>query len=151
MNKTLNDFGISVNVDNVQEYCRHSKELTSSQSSKALKFVKFKCLKYLGDFNNPEFDKIREKYGNAKQLFMCLPLNKKDHHMVFGIKINKIPFLSNYNNSEYIIYKDIKGTFQCNCQGFQSKKRKGKIIEGGANCSHILALFYSFKLKTFCK
>jgi len=138
-----------ITEDNVQYYCRHTKELKHSQISKALKFVRFNCIRYLGRSDNPMLEKLKDLYPDAKHFFICLPLNTKTYHNAFGLTFNKMPYTNDYNSSEYIIYKTPDGTFECNCQGFQSKKRKGEIIIEGSNCSHILALFYSFKLKRF--
>ena len=138
-----------VTEDNVQYWSRHTKELKHSQVSKALKFVRFNCVRYLGSFDNPVFNKVRVNYPDAKHFFVCLPLNTKTSHNALGVSFKKMPYANDYNSSEYLIYKNLDGTFECNCQGFQSKKRKGDLVQGGANCSHILALFYSFKLKRF--
>jgi len=62
-----------------------------------------------------------------------------------------MPYPVDYNSSEYIIFKNKDGNFECNCQGYQTKKRKGELVPDGANCSHVLALFYSFKIKRFRK
>ena len=41
------------------------------------------------------------------------------------------------------------GLWTCNCQGYQSKLKRGEITGDGVACSHILALFYAFKMKKF--
>jgi len=123
-------------VENVQYWCRHTKELKNTQVNKALQFVRFNCLHYIG--NNR---------------FVCLPLNteKEWSFKLDDAKmcISKKPFDTDYNRSEYIISRLPGGTFECNCQGWQSKARRGEAIKDGANCSHVLALFYAFKLKKF--
>lgn len=143
----------NITSDNVQYWCRHSKELKNTQVSKALKFLKYDCLRYLGEpFEHLEgFKRLKDKYPEAKHIFVCLPLNTKDYHEFLGIRLEKESYDKDYNNSEYIIYKTQEGTFECNCQGYQSKKRRGEIIPEGANCSHILALFYAFKMRRFGK
>ena len=135
--------------DNVQYWCRHTKELAKSQVSKALKFLRNNCIRYVGDFDNEQFNKLRADYDNAKHIFVCLPLNTHEEHQALGVTFQKEAFLKDYNWSEYIIFKKKDGTFECNCQGWQSKKRKGEIVSEGANCSHVLALYFSFKLKRF--
>lgn len=140
-----------IDEHNVQYWCRHTKELKTSQVSKALKFVRFHCIKYIGKaFENlTGFESLREKYPDAKHAFICLPLNTASAHTFLGTTMQKEPYDKDYNNSEYIIYKKADGTFECNCQGWQSKSRKGEIIPEGANCSHVLALYYAFKMKRF--
>ena len=140
-----------INQDNVQYWCRHTKELQNSQVSKALKLVKYDCIKYLGKaFENIEgFKHLKKIYPEAKHLFVCLPLNTNKSHEFLGIELKKIPFLKDYNSSEYIIFKRADGTFECNCQGWQSKANKGEITPDGANCSHVLALLFCFKIKRF--
>ena len=142
-----------INSDNVMYYCRHSKELQNTQVSKALKFIKYDCIKYIGKaFDNLEgLAHLREKYKEATHIFICLPLNTEETCDFFGMELTKKPYEKNYNNSEYIIFKKKDGTFECNCQGWQSKANKGEIITEGANCSHILALYFCFKMKRFGK
>ena len=140
-----------ITENNVQYWCRHTKELKCQSRIKALKLLKFNCIRYVGKFNNPIFDIIRNKYEGAKHFFICLPLNTSKEHKALGVSFQKEPYPIDYNSSEYLIFAKANGTFECNCQGYQSKKRKGELIEGGANCSHILALFYNFKLKRFGK
>ena len=140
-----------VTEDNVQYWSRHTKELRKSQVSKALKFVHFNCVRYVGDFDNSVFNTIKQKYEGGKHFFLCLPLNTSENHKGFGVTFRKMPYPVDYNSSEYIIFKNKDGNFECNCQGYQTKKRKGELVPGGANCSHVLALFYSFKIKRFRK
>ena len=61
--------------------------------------------------------------------------------------------LKGYNSNMYFIVqsKAYPNTFECSCQGWQTKHKKGEIIEEGANCSHVLALFFCFKMKKFQK
>ena len=140
-----------INGSNVQYWSRHTKELANSQVLKALRFVNNNCIRYLGKAfeTREEFSKLKELYPEAKHIFICLPLNTKETHEFLGVNLEKKPYKKDYNNSEYIIYKKKDGTFECNCQGWQSKARKGEIISEGANCSHILALYYAFKMKLF--
>jgi len=142
-----------ITIDEVMYWSRHTKELNSTQVRKALTFLKYDCIRYLGEpFERlPEFRKLKEKYPDARHIFVCLPLNTKPYHDFLGIRLFKEPYIQDYNFSEYIIYKNKEGNFECNCQGYQSKKKKGELIPGGANCSHILALYYAFKIKRFGK
>lgn len=137
-----------ITIENVVYWSRHSKELNGSQVSKALKFVKYDCMKYIGD-RIDLLGKLAEHYQDAKHVFLCLPLNTAQSYDFFGYPLHKKPFESDYNFSEYIIYKRSDGTFSCNCQGYVSKEKRGEIIPGGANCSHILALLYCFKMRKF--
>lgn len=142
-----------ITADNVQYWSRHTKELKNSQVRKALTFLKYDCIRYLGEpFEQlEEFRRLKERYPDAKHIFVCLPLNTKPYHDFLGIRLPKEPYIQDYNFSEYIIYKNKEGTFECNCQGFQSKKKRGELIPSGANCSHVLALYYAFKIKRFGK
>lgn len=140
-----------INEDNVQFWCRHTKELKNSHVSKAQKFMHYDCVKYVGKaFENHEgFQNLREKYPDAKHVFVCLPLNTEPDHTFLGLTLPKKPYEKDYNNSEYIIFKRSDGTFECNCQGWQSKAKRGEIVEGGANCSHVLSLYFCFKIRRF--
>jgi len=146
--EAINEGPREITVDNVIHWSRHSKELNGSQRTKALKFVKYDCIKYIGD-KIDLLGELKEKYKGAKHIFLCLPLNKAHSFDFFGHYLNKIPYEADYNFSEYIIYKDLFGNLICNCQGFVSKEKKGELIYHGANCSHCLALFYAFTLKKF--
>jgi hypothetical protein len=128
-----------VNINNVQYWSRHTKELKHSQSSKALKFLEYDCLKYIG---------VDEEFG-SKYCFVCLPLNTQDSWNVNGVELKKKPYECDYNNSDYKIFKNSTGNFICNCQGYNIKLKRNEVPEGGAGCSHVLALFYSFKIKRF--
>ena len=116
----------------VRYWCRHTKELKGSQVLKAEQFVEFDCLHYVG--NNR---------------FICLPLNTQGDFQWGDRLLKKKPFVREYNSSEYLIEKQSDGTFTCNCQGFYTKEKRGEIIKNGANCSHILGLYFAFMLKKF--
>ena len=138
-----------ITVETVRHWCRHSKELNGSQVNKALKFVKYDCMKYIGD-RIDLLGKLADHYQDAKHVFLCLPLNTAQSYDFFGYPLHKKPFESDYNFSEYIIYKEkSSGLWTCNCQGYQSKLKRGEITGDGVACSHILALFYAFKMKKF--
>jgi len=140
----------NITVDNVMHYSRHSKELNATQVSKALKFVKYDCIKYLGQFQETDlFKDIVELYPDARNMFVCLPLNTQQTHEFLGLCLDKIPYPVDYNFSEYIMYKDKTDTFTCNCQSYVTKAKRGDIIEKGANCSHTLSLYFCFHLKRF--
>jgi len=130
-----------VNINNVQYWSRHTKELKNSQRSKALKFLEYDCLKYIG---------IDEEFG-SKYCFICLPLNTQDTWTEDGREFKKKPYESDYNSSVYKIFKNSIGEFCCNCQGWDTKNKRNEIPKGGAGCSHVLSLFYAFKIKRFGK
>jgi hypothetical protein len=130
-----------VTINNVQYWSRHTKELKHSQSSKALKFLEYDCMKYVG------FD---EEFG-SKYCFLCLPLNTDEITLVDGKEFKKKSYETDYNNSTYKIFKNSIGEFCCNCQGWDTKNKRSEVPKGGAGCSHVLALFYAFKLKRFGK
>jgi len=130
-----------MNYNNVQYYSRHTKELGHSQVRKATLFLQHECIKYI----NEDMD------TGERQVFICLPLNQDSQWIVNGKQYNKLPFTENYNSTAYHIYKSNKynNTFECDCQGWQSKHKRGAIVEEGANCCHVLSLYYAFKIKQF--
>lgn len=132
-----------VSVKNVQFWCKHTRTLAHSQSHKALQFVEYDCIKYLG--NDEEF--------NSKYTFICLPLNTASEWPVLRIggevMMPKKPFGADYNSSEYKMFRVKEGVWTCNCQGWNMKHKRGETGEDGVACSHLLALFYCFKMKRF--
>jgi len=56
--------------------------------------------------------------------------------------------LPGYNSTTYTIDKspNYEKTFACNCQCWQKKLKEGEIIPEGANCSHVLSLYFCFKM-----
>jgi hypothetical protein len=116
----------------VRYWCRHTKELKGAQVKKAELFVLYDCLQYLGE-----------------NRFICLPLNTAEEFVLGDRVFRKKAWKTDYNSSEYVIQRRGEKTFECNCQGWQTKARRGEIIPEGANCSHVLGLFYAFKLKRF--
>jgi len=120
-----------ITEDNVIFWSRNAKEFTGTPKSKALKLLKYDCVHYLGD-----------------NKFICLPLNTDPIHKTEFGEFAKKPFETNYSNSEYII-ESKKGTFECNCQAYHTRVKKGEIKEGGANCAHTLSLFMGFKIGRF--
>lgn len=148
---TLDDSEEEITIENVQFYSRHAKELKQSQITKARKFVEFNCLRYIGNTMNDleQFQNLQQKYEGLKHVFICLPLNSEDTVDFFGHMFDKRPFPVDYNHSEYIIYKRPDGMFSCNCQGWVSKEKKGEMKPDGCMCSHVLALFFMFRMKKF--
>lgn len=118
----------------VRYWCRHTMELEGSQVDKAGLLVEHECVQYLGE-----------------NKFVCLPLNTHEDVMVGARLFKKRAFSHDYNSSEYTITRLSEKTFKCNCQGWHTKEQRGEIVPEGANCSHVLALFYAFKLKKFQK
>jgi len=116
----------------VRFWCRHTKELKGSQVKKAELFVEYDCIQYVG--NNR---------------FICLPLNTETEFTFIDRVLKKRAYKADYNSSEYLIEQTSEKTFECNCQGWQTRARKGEIVPEGANCSHVLGLFFAFKLKRF--
>lgn len=61
--------------------------------------------------------------------------------------------IKGYNKTKYTISRNGIG-YECNCQGCQSKMRKGEYdpqTEEKAACSHILAIYYWLKIKNWNK
>jgi hypothetical protein len=128
---------------NVMFYCHHTKELKQTQVHKAQQFIEADCIRYVGD--DGEF---KDKYS-----FIVLPLNTKEQINYEGRTFDKKPFKTDYNHNVYTIAKSLeyKDTFICNCQFSQKQLKEGKIREGGANCSHVLSLYFAFRMKQFGK
>jgi hypothetical protein len=145
MTTTLLNFARPEDV--VQRYDSHTKELKSTQKDKALKFLKYGCIQYLKDI--PE--DLKKLYPDQKNAFVCLPLNTAEAWNFFGRTFRKEPFCRDFNSTTYIISKSAKypQTFECDCQGWQTRHRKGEIVVGGYNCSHVGALFLAFHLRLF--
>jgi hypothetical protein len=57
--------------------------------------------------------------------------------------------LAGYNTRTYTMKKSERyfDTFECNCQGWITKEKHDGIVEGSANCSHILSLYFCFKMR----
>lgn len=129
----------TVDFTNVQYYCHHTRSLKSSQQKKALTFVEYDCVRYVG--GSGEF--------GEKHAFVCLPLNTSDRFVHGLTAFSKIPFENDYNTRCYEMFKLPSGQWTCNCQGWESQKARGALNAEGVNCSHLLALFYCFKMKRF--
>lgn len=84
----------------------------------------WKALKFV------ELDKI--KYDQNARCFVCLPID-------------------GYNSTSYAMVpnKENEFGFECDCQGFQTKKKKAGV--GHAHCSHVLALHYYFDKRNKAK
>ena len=124
-----------ITTDNVMHWSRHAKSLTGSIKSKAQRFLELDLVRYM---------------GNNK--FICLPLNTEEFHEfeLDGESYNmfKKPHVLDYNTSEYVM-QNKSGRFECSCQGWAAKERRGESHAEGCNCSHTLALFLAFKTKRF--
>lgn len=128
-----------ITLENVRYWSKHTKELKGSQVKKALQFLQHDCLQYVGE--DQEYD--------VKGAFICLPLNTQESYSEYGRTWQKKPFAIDYNFSAYKITKGDGKTFVCNCQGWQTKLKRNEVVAEGANCSHVLALYYAFKMKKF--
>lgn len=129
-----------VTVENVCFWSRHARELEGSIKRKALLFLSYDCIHYLG------YDSTFE----SKYTFMVLPLNTSDQFCYNNQTLFKKPFPKDYNSSEYLLYKKNDGRWICNCQGWRSAERDDKKRKAdGVQCSHILALFLAFKCRKF--
>ena len=138
-NTELSEGPERITEDTVQYWSDHTKQLAKSQVSKALKLIKYDCIKYVGD--DPEF--------NQKYTFIALPLNTKSEVIVDGRVFTKKPYPEDYGSRVHKIHKRPDGLWECTCQGWQSKYKRGDIRPDGIMCSHTLALMYAFKLKKF--
>jgi len=127
---------------NVMYFCHHAKELKQTIKSKALKFIKADCIRYVGD--RGEF---KDKYS-----FLCLPLNTESEVIYEGVKFIKEPFDKDYNTRVYTMAKH-DDVWSCNCQGYCQKEKKHEVrnFKNGVCCSHLLGLFLAFKMKRFKK
>lgn len=133
-----------ITAENVQYWSIHAKALKHSQVHKASIFTEQDLIRYVGD--DPEF--------NSKYTFICLPLNTKDHTEVTGTSggtrtFNKNQYMCDYNWNAYKIYKNTEGLWECSCQGWNTRYKRGELQEDGVMCSHVLALFFCFRLKRF--
>jgi len=157
-----------LNASNVQHWSKHAKLLSSTQKSKALKFLEYDCVKYIG---------LDEEF-KSKYTFVVLPLNQEsevfvpvrsgglvDYSEVFemglGVPENFVRLFKRsypvfYNKSVYKVYKGVIGGFVCNCQAW-SMYRRG-VDEGvkddrefGCYCAHVLAVLYWLKIRNFNK
>ncbi|MDP2666405.1 MAG: hypothetical protein Q8P05_02815 [Candidatus Diapherotrites archaeon] len=108
------------NPKDIQYYSAMEKELRHSQVEKAYKLLEHDCI---------EYDHVRKR-------FICKPIR-------------------GYNSTTYIFERIPKKipigessiSHECNCQGYQTKKRKGET----PFCSHLLALHYWFNQRNKSK
>lgn len=131
--------GKPVDIATIVKWSKHAKQLSGSIRLKAKRFLAFDCIKYIG----------RDLEFGSKYCFLCLPLNTESSWFVDGRQFKKTPFVRDYNSSEYKIYMNQDKVFECNCQGWQTKAKKGELSEDGVNCAHTLALFLAFKAQIF--
>ena len=124
-----------VTEGNVQYWCKHTRSLTKPIISKALKFLRHDCIKYVGDEN--------EYY--EKNCFVCLPLNTASEWTDpdTGRVFKKLPYKTDYNSTVYTIRK-VGGAFMCNCQGWTFRERQDNGAPDGCSCCHVLTLFMAF-------
>ncbi len=133
-----------VNEDNVIFWSQHAKMIQGDQQKKAHLLLVHDCVQYLG-----------HDESSGKKTFIILPLNTEQfwHEIINGedtVFIKK-PFTHDYNKSAYRIYKNEEGMFECDCQGWNTKKVRGELNAEGVSCSHVLALFLAFKTGKFGK
>lgn len=106
-------------------------------------FVEHDCLQYVRGLG---------LFG-TKYSYICLPLNEEEKTWFKGIEFTKKPFNRYYNNTPYVLHKitegELKNTWECSCQGWQTRKKQSNIIPLMANCKHTLALFKYFKHKNY--
>ena len=122
-----------ITPNNVMFWSVHAKELKGEGFlAKAQKFLEYDCLKYIG--NNR---------------FICLPLNDSKSWEYELQTFSKKPYEHNYNSRVYLM--ENKGKWECSCQGWHTKEKKGTGKEDGIQCSHTLALMLWLKLKPFSK
>jgi len=115
------------------------KRLSGSIVKKAQQLVDHDCIQYvrgIGLFGS--------KYG-----FVCLPLNDEEKIFFKGIEFTKLPYERNYNKRSipYYLFQNNDGMWECNCQGWQTKKKQGLLNNKMPNCKHHLALLKYFKHK----
>ena len=132
----------TITEDNVVFWDKHGKLLQGDQAKKAHLLLLYDCIKYVG--HDEEFGKLS---------FIVLPLNRERfwHEIVNGedTVFEKKPFSRDYNKSSYKIFRGADARFVCQCQGWNTKERKGEGEESGCQCSHVLALFFAFKVGRF--
>jgi len=126
--------------DNVQHWCKHARQLEKPHVNKAKRLLCFDCVRYVGDDN---------EYA-MKCSFIVLPLNTDDHVIDddTGREFFKKPYPKDYNSTLYTIVRE-EGRFVCNCQGWSYRERRGDGGADGCSCSHVLALFFCFKIGRF--
>lgn len=129
-----------ITEENVQYWSKHARALEQPHVSKAKRFMQYDCIRYVGDDNE----------YSQKGSFVCLPLNTAESVMDRDTarEFHKEPYPKDYNSTIYTIVKE-NGIFRCNCQGWAYREREGKGGPDGCSCSHVLALFFCFKIKRF--
>jgi len=95
--RSLLDFGDDPGL--VVEYCKHAMALRGSQRLKAVQFVRYSCIRYVGDVNE-----YRERCS-----FVCLPLNTRGEVVdeFTGRVFLKEPFVRDYNFSIYTLSRGV--------------------------------------------
>lgn len=129
-------------VEYLRYWSKHFKTCLGSDRLKAERFLLCDCIQYVGD--DAEF--------GLKGVFICLPLNTKAEYsepVPGGVRLwAKRPHAKDYNFSAYKLYFN-GSVWVCNCQGWQSRAKRGGVEPDAAGCSHVLALYGAFKLGRF--
>ena len=133
-----------IDADTVQYWCHHGRVLAKSQKSKAQKFVEYDCVRYIGG---------KGEYLE-RHAFICLPLNTESSCFHNAVYYPKIPYPTDYNFTVYEMFKRASDwLWTCNCQGWSAafrKRQESKApLNDGVLCSHLVALFYCFKMRKF--
>lgn len=137
-----------ITAENVIYWSRHSKELVGSVRKKAQILVSLDCIQYIG------FD----DESGRKHAFISLPINTLEEiTLTIGGEertFRKKPFVKDYNNdtTNYRMHRQNDGRWTCSCHGWSAADRDpSRRKPDGVQCSHLLALFYAFKMKKFSK
>ena len=116
MQEEIHEGAKEITPNNVMYWSAHYKELKGEGfRNKSLNFLNHECIKYVGD--DPEF--------KSKYTFLILPLNTKEDLEFEGRIFKKKAFSIDYNKTVYKIYKNLNGRFECSCQGWHDKEKKG--------------------------
>lgn len=132
MVKEVHEGPREITPNNVMYWSTHYKELVGCNfRQKSLKFLKYNCIKYIGDGK-----------------FLVLPLNTESVVKYHGEEYAKNPFEKDYNS---IIHEIVNngGKFECDCNGWTVKEKKNEGRDDGCQCSHVLSLFLAFRCKMF--
>lgn len=121
----------------VMYWSSRGEHLSGNVQKKAELLCRLECIHYVGD----------DSHLNEKGVFIALPINEADEIVVDGRVFKKKPAYY-YNKTVYWMRKD-GDLWICSCQGWKTKQKKGKIVAGVANCSHVLGLYHAFKNKRF--
>jgi hypothetical protein len=131
--------------DKIFEYVAEQRELYGSLFNKALRFLEFDCIRYIGG----EHD-----FSGEGKAYLILPLNTQAFTLFRGVEFSKLPYKVDYNWTCYVVTVTYDKIFKhnylhCSCQGWKSKVDKGEHTPDGVNCSHALALKLFWKRQSF--